>query len=107
LEFRRVLFRSVLNPILESGESTSSDFPKLREACKDMPEANRTFADELSKAKWPAEAQNAINQLVDEVRADQLAWQEVSEVRTHEGLIDPEYPLSGDGEAASLVRAHL
>src|SRR5690606_42151250 len=90
---------SVLNPILESGESTSSDFPKLREACKDMPEANRTVPDELPKAKWPADAQNASNQLVDEVRADQSAWQEASSVRTHVGLIEAEAPLSGDGGA--------
>lgn len=98
---------AVLNPLLESEESTSSDFPKVREACKGMPEANRAFADELSKDKWPAEAEEAVGQLVDEVRADQLAWQEVSEVKTHEDLFNPDHPLSEDGPAAGLVRAHL
>lgn len=97
----------VLNPLLDSEESTSSDFPKVRAACKDMPEVNRKFADELSKAKWPAEAAEAVSALVDEVRADQLAWQEVSEVRTHEDLFNPDHPLSEDGPAAGLVRAHL
>lgn len=97
----------VMNPLMDSQASSPDDFPKLRAACKGMPEANRTFADDLSKSKWPAEAEEAIGQLVDEVRADQLAWQEVSEVKTHEDLFSPDHPLSEDGPAAGLVRAHL
>lgn len=95
------------NRLLDATRITSSDFSKLREVCKGIPEANRTFADELTKAKWPEEAQESVNQLVDEVRADQLAWQEVSEIETHDDLFDPEYPLTEDGPAAGLVRAHL
>lgn len=95
------------NRLLDASRITSSDFSKLREDCKDIPEANRTFADELTKAKWPEEAQESVAQLVDEVRADQLAWQEVSEVQTHDDLFDPKYPLTEDGPAAGLVRAHL
>ncbi|MEU0912156.1 hypothetical protein [Streptomyces althioticus] len=98
---------SEMNPLLEAGSTTPSDFPKLREACKDIPEANRTFANELEKATWPAEAQESISQMVDELRADQLAWQEVSEVRTHEELFDPKYPLKEDSGTADLVRARL
>jgi hypothetical protein len=97
----------VMNPLLESGETTSSDFPKVREACKGMPEANRKFSEGLSQAKWPEEAEGSIKDLVDEVQADQLAWKGVSEVRTHEDLLDPKYPLTEDGPAAGLVRAHL
>lgn len=97
----------VMNPLLEAGATSPSDFPKLREACKDIPEANRTFANELEKATWPAEAQASISQMVDELRADQLAWQEVSEVRTHEDLFDPKYPLTEDSGTADLVRARL
>ncbi|MGC9439278.1 hypothetical protein [Streptomyces sp. WG5] len=97
----------VLNPLLDSGESSPSDFPSLREACKGMPEANRSFADGLSKAKWPEEAQESVKLLVDEVQADQLAWQGVSEARSHEDVFDPKYPLTEDGVAAGLVRAHL
>lgn len=95
------------NRLLDASRITSSDFSELRSGCKGLPEANRKFADELAKAKWPAEAQESVNQLVDEVRADQLAWQEVSEVRTHEDLFNPKHPLSEDGPAAGLVRAHL
>lgn len=97
----------VMNPLLEAGATSPSDFPELRKACKDIPEANRTFANELEKATWPAEAQKSISQMVDELRADQLAWQEVSEVRTHEDLFDPKYPLTEDSGTADLVRARL
>ncbi|AWN05270.1 hypothetical protein SEA_IBANTIK_46 [Streptomyces phage Ibantik] len=97
----------VMNPLLNSQASSPDDFPKVRAACKDIPEANRTFADDLSKAKWPAEAAEAVSALVDEVRTDQLAWQEVSEVKTHGDLFNPDHPLSEDGPAAGLVRAHL
>lgn len=97
----------VMNPLMDSQASSPEDFPKLQAACKSMPEANRKFADELAKAKWPAEAQESISLLVDEVRVDQLAWQEVSEAKTHEDLFNPDHPLSEDGPAAGLVRAHL
>ncbi|WP_157875607.1 MULTISPECIES: hypothetical protein [unclassified Streptomyces] len=98
----------VFNPLVESGESSSSDLSKLRTACAGVPKANRKFGDDLTKATWPAEAQEAIDQLVDEVRADQLGWQEVSEVRTHDDLFNPKYPLAeDDGSAADLVRARL
>ncbi|MEU9258999.1 hypothetical protein AB0D68_10995 [Streptomyces sp. NPDC048212] len=95
------------NPLLEAGESSPSDFPKIRSACSEMPEANRKFAEELTKVSWPAEAKDSIGQLVDEVRAEQLPWQGMSEVREHSDLFDPEYPLHDDGPAAGMVRAHL
>ncbi|MFE8916856.1 hypothetical protein [Streptomyces globisporus] len=98
----------VYNPLIESGESNSSHLSKLRTACAGVPEANRKFGDDLAKSAWPAEAQEAIDQLVDEVRADQLGWQEISDVRTHEDLFNPKYPLAeDDGSAADLVRARL
>lgn len=95
------------NPLLEAGESSPSDFPKIRAACSGMPGANRKFAEDLTKTTWPSEAQESVSQLVDEVRADQLAWQGMSEVRTHSDLFEPEYPLHDDGPAAGMVRAHL
>lgn len=97
----------LLNPLLESGESSSSDLPKIRKACAGVPEANRTFAEALTKNTWPAEAQSSVNQLVDELRADQLGWQGIAKARTHQDLFDPKYPLTEDGTGASMVRAHL
>jgi hypothetical protein len=97
----------VVNPILDEGIVKSGDFSKIRKACKDMPSVNRQFADEVGKVPWPAEAQESISLLIDETRADQLAWQELSEVETEDDLFDPKYPLTQDGEAAGLVRAHL
>ncbi|MEU0098302.1 hypothetical protein [Streptomyces sp. NPDC006267] len=97
----------VLNPLLESGESSPSDFGKLRAVCADVPETNRQFADSLSKITWPAEARGAATQLADELRADQLAWQGVAEVRTPDDLFNPKYPLTENGPGADLMRAHL
>lgn len=97
----------VLNPLRTSGESTPGDFPKLREACEGVPSANRKFADELTKASWPAEAQKSVNQLVDELRASQLGWEGVATAANHEDLFDPKYPLPDDGGGASKLRAHL
>jgi hypothetical protein len=97
----------VLNPLLESGESSSSDLPKIRKACAGVAEANRKFAEALTKTAWPTEAQSSISQLVDELHADQLAWQGIAKVRNHQDLFDPKYPLTEDGTAADMVRAHL
>ncbi|WP_371666005.1 hypothetical protein OG306_33295 [Streptomyces sp. NBC_01241] len=97
----------VLNPLRTSGESKSRDFPKLRKACAGVPAANRKFADDLSRASWPAEAQKSVDQLVDELRAAQLAWEGVAKANNHDDLFDPKYPLPDDGTAAAMVRAHL
>ncbi|WP_141754265.1 hypothetical protein [Streptomyces agglomeratus] len=94
-------------PLLESGGSTSADFPKIRKACAGMGKANRTFADDLEAVKWPAAARKDVGRLIDEKRADQLAWEEIEKVRTHEDLFNPKYPLTDASEAAALVRAHL
>ncbi|MEU0952816.1 hypothetical protein ABZ353_10805 [Streptomyces niveus] len=93
--------------ILESGESTPSDFPKIRAACSDMPGANRQFAEDLTSSSWPSEAQKSVDLLADEVRAEQLAWQELSEVRGHEGLFDPKHGFNEETTTADMVRAHL
>jgi hypothetical protein len=97
----------VHSALLDSGASSPSDLRKLRAACGDMPKTNRQFADDLAKTTWPAEAQAAAVQLVDELRADQLAWQEIAEARTGDDVFDPTHPLAEDGDGAALLRAHL
>ncbi|MFI8186996.1 hypothetical protein ACIF70_41965 [Actinacidiphila glaucinigra] len=97
----------VARPLWDKLSSTPDDFPKVRSACAGMGKVNRKFADDLGKVKWPAEAQADINTLIDENRADQLGWDELAKVRNHEDFFDPKHPLSEDGVAAPLVRAHL
>lgn len=97
----------VLNPLLDAEEASSKDLSHLRSACGEMPEVNRTFADGLSNSKWPAEAAESIGQLVDEVRADQLPWKGVAAAQSPDDLYNPKYPLTENGPAAGLVRAHL
>ncbi|MEU0159005.1 hypothetical protein ABZ154_09220 [Streptomyces sp. NPDC006261] len=97
----------VYNPLMEAGATSPSDFPKVRSACADIPGENRKFSEGLVKGKWPTEAQSSVSQLADEVRADQLAWQEIAKARVHDDLFDPKYPLTEDTETAGLVRAHL
>ncbi|MGH3585479.1 MAG: hypothetical protein ACRDQ0_04060 [Pseudonocardia sp.] len=97
----------VLNGVLDDGDSSLSALRKIRTACADMPKTNRQFADDLSSITWPAEARDGVGQLVDELRADQLAWQEIADARTEDDIFDPTYPLTEDGNGADLVRAHL
>lgn len=97
----------VLNPVLESGSAMMGEVSKVRKSCSGVGSANRTFAEELTKAKWPAEAEEAVGQLVDELHADQLAWDEIGKAKSLTDLLEPEYPLTEDGPAAGLVRAHL
>lgn len=97
----------VLNPILESGSAMMGEVSKVREACSGVAEANRTFAVELGKVSWPSEARESVGQLIDELHADQLAWEGVGKAKTLSDLLEPEYPLTEDGDAAGLVRAHL
>lgn len=98
---------TVLDPVTESEQANSSDLSKIRKACAGIPAANREFADSLTKVSWPAEAQGSVDELVDEVRADQLAWQEISKADSPDDLFSPKYPLTEDGPGADLVRAHL
>ncbi|MFF7676635.1 hypothetical protein [Actinacidiphila glaucinigra] len=96
----------IVNRLWESQSSTPDDFPKVRSACADMGKLNRKFADDLGKVKWPAEAQADIRTLIDEHRADQLAWDDLAKVRTHEQFFNPDHALN-ESTAAPLVRAHL
>lgn len=105
-EMDRCYFKLVY-PVLESMSSGPDDYPKIRKDCAEMGDANRKFAKDLEAVKWPAEAQESINMLVDQTRADQLAWDEMARVRTHDDLFNPKFPLQEDGGAAGLVRAHL
>lgn len=97
----------VLNPVLDSEEASPSDLREIRAACADMPKVNRQFAEDLASNAWPAEAREAIGQLIDETRFDQLAWQDAATARTTDELFDPSHPFSEDDTAADLVRAHL
>ncbi|MFJ1700464.1 hypothetical protein ACIOHC_36335 [Streptomyces sp. NPDC088252] len=97
----------LVGPIMESMASSPDDFPKIRKACAAMPDATRQFAAGLEAQKWPAEARKDIARLVDENRADQLAWEGLAKVRVHDDLFNPKYPFNEDGDAAALVRAHL
>lgn len=97
----------VLNRIWDANEASLADLRKVRAACEDMPKANRQFADDLTSTTWPAEARNAAGQLADELRADQLAWQEIADASTEDDILDPTYPLTEDGPGADLIRAHL
>jgi hypothetical protein len=107
--FNRELDRClpVLNPILESGSASSDAVPKVRTACSGVADANRQFAVSLGQVSWPSEARESVNQLVDELHADQLAWEGVGKAKTVSDLVDPKYPLTEDGGGADLVRAHL
>lgn len=96
-----------LNVAWDSGAATLSDLRKIRTACAEIATTNRQFADDLTSITWPAEARDAAAQLVDEIRADQLAWQEIADARTENDIIDPTYPLTEDGDGAELIRAHL
>jgi hypothetical protein len=98
---------NVVGPIYDAQASSPGDFPKIRKACVDMGKANRRFADDLGAVKWPAEAQADVGRLIDEIRADQLAWDDLAKVRSHDDLFDPEHPFQEQGDAADLVRAHL
>jgi len=97
----------VLNRVWDSGEAPLADLRKIRTACADIATTNRQFADDLASTTWPAEARDAAAQLVDELRADQLAWQEIAEARTEDDILNPTYPLTEDGDGAELIRAHL
>jgi hypothetical protein len=98
----------VVGPIYDASESSPDDFPKIRKACGDVGKANRRFANDLEALKWPAEAQASVDKLVDEIRADQMAWDELAKVRQHDDLFNPEHPFQQEeGTGADLVRAHL
>ncbi|WP_371602308.1 hypothetical protein OG345_05310 [Streptomyces sp. NBC_01220] len=97
----------VLNDVWDSDEAPLADLRKIRSACVDIATTNRQFADDLASITWPIEARDAATQLVDELRADQLAWQEIADARTEDDILDPTYPLTEDGDGAELIRAHL
>ena len=97
----------VLNPVLESGSAMMGEVSKVRKSCSGVAEANRTFAVELGKVSWPSEAGESVGQLIDELHADQMAWEGIGKAKSLSDLLEPEYPLTEDGPAAGLVRAHL
>ncbi|MFJ6010193.1 hypothetical protein ACIQHZ_31400 [Streptomyces halstedii] len=95
------------NKVWDAEKASSSDLRQVRSACKEMPAANRQFADGLASSSWPSEAQESISLLVDEVRGDQLAWKELSEVSSEGKFFNPMNPLKEDTKTPDLVRAHL
>jgi hypothetical protein len=97
----------VAGPVYDAMASSPDDFPKIRKACAGMGKDNRQFAADLEAVKWPAEAQTDVGKLIDEIRADQLAWDDLGKVSSHDDLFDPKHPFQDDGTAADLVRAHL
>ncbi|MEV6119217.1 hypothetical protein AB0M23_01585 [Streptomyces sp. NPDC052077] len=95
------------NPVWDSQLVSSADLPEIRSACREMPEANREFVARLEETPWPPEVRKAVGQLVDELQADQLAWDGLADVQGPMDVFQPKYPLHEDGPAADLVRAHL
>lgn len=98
------------SPIFEGSWIPSGEeamLARIREACQDTVDANLKFIEELQAARWPAEAQSAIDDLLVLTYALQLPFTRFAEAQTVDDAYKADETFPEVGEEANLVRARL